>query len=369
MLSNNTLMELIDELPVALFCKDIQNDYRFVIWNKKAEDIFGIPQSEILGKTDFDFFPHEHASFFRKKDIETARAQKLEIDREDCETSKGKFVLNTKKVVICEDGQPKYLMGISEDITAKVQNEKTIEEQRTHLIQSERLAAVGQMSAGIAHEINNPLAIIKISAELLQKLYNSNPKSDVKTEKLVSNISSTVDRIAKIIKGLRTFAVEGKNDSFTKVKVKDIVSETLDLCSEHFRDKGVQIVTEGLDDETTIECVSVQISQVLLNLLNNSFDAIRDTQNPFIKINAQKNKQSIKLEVIDSGLGIDPTIANKVLEPFFTTKKIGLGTGLGLSIARGIALAHNGQLYLDESKKNTTFVLELPLIQKAENKS
>lgn len=238
-----------------------------------------------------------------------------------------------------------------------------IVKQQELLIVSSKMSSLGEMASGIAHEINTPLAVIALKADLLIAASNTDEFA-LNGRTIVADacemIHRTVDRIAKIIVGLRAFARDGASDPFQKTDMQSIIKDTLDLCSEKFRGSGVVLQVKMPESELLLSCRATQISQVLLNLLSNSFDAIQEqTTEKWIKIEARDLGKEIELSVTDNGHGISPAIRSKLVQPFFTTKEVGKGTGLGLSISRGIVMDHEGRLFLDEQSLHTRFVIVL----------
>lgn len=238
-----------------------------------------------------------------------------------------------------------------------------IVQQQELLVVTSKMSSLGEMAGGIAHEINTPLAVINLKVALLQEALESETFA-TSGKKMVGDacatIQKTVDRIAKIITGLRAFARDGASDPFQDAELQSIVEDTLDLCSEKFRDSGIDLQVKMPDSKLVFSCRATQISQVLLNLLSNSFDAIQNLSDKWIKIEAVDLGSEIELSVSDSGDGVTPANRAKLAQPFFTTKDVGKGTGLGLSISRGIVMDHSGRLYLDEQSTNTRFVVVLP---------
>lgn len=364
--SRNFFYSIADNIPVALFCKDFLDEFRFTVWNKKAAQMWGLKQEEVLGKNDFDFFSHEEAEFFRQKDLETINSGSvIDIDEEIITLADGKkLVLHTKKVPIYDSaGRPRFMLGFSEDITEKKMNEKIIEEQRIKIAYAEKMAAMGEMAAGVAHEINNPLTIISGYATRLHLLAEMQKLDPTQLKNIAFSIKATIERIAKIVKGLRAFAQDGENDSFVVIPFKNIVTESLDFCSARFYNKKVDLRVDDIDPNLMLECRPVQISQVILNLINNSFDAVHGIENSFIELKVKDFAHHLEFRVTDSGQGIPKEIREKIMQPFFTTKESEKGAGLGLSISCGIAQSHSGKLYVDAEATNTSFVLELPKSQ------
>jgi predicted ATPase/signal transduction histidine kinase len=243
-----------------------------------------------------------------------------------------------------------------------------LKETQARLIHSSKMSALGEMAGGIAHEINNPLAIVKLSSHLLRTIIDSADFAE--KEKIIhisNNIDKTVDRIAKIVNGLRTFARDESAAPFQSIRVSVLIEDALSLCGEKFKMEGIRVFLEDQALNTEVECQHIQVSQILLNLLNNSRDAIHSKKDRWVKIETSVNGESVEISVTDSGSGIDQKIRSKIFQPFFSTKNIGDGTGLGLSISRGIAAAHKGDLFLDERTDHTRFVLRLPRSQSKNN--
>lgn len=249
-------------------------------------------------------------------------------------------------------------------MAASLQDAKTqIVKQQELLVLNSKMSSLGEMASGIAHEINTPLAIIALRVALLKEACNAENFA-IAGRKVVIDactiIERTTNRIAKIVTGLRAFARDGASDPFQHTDMQAIVDDTLDLCGERFRSSGVDLQLEMPEHKLFLSCRATQISQVLLNLLSNSFDAIETLGEKWIKIKATDLGEEIELSVTDSGHGISPVIRSKLAQPFFTTKDVGKGTGLGLSISRGILMDHGGRLFLDEQSENTRFVIVLP---------
>jgi PAS domain S-box-containing protein len=229
----------------------------------------------------------------------------------------------------------------------------------SNLIYSSKMSALGEMSAGMAHEINNPLTIISGNAALakreLQKLLGTNSITP-----RLERIEETCLRIQKIVNGLKAFSCQEQNQEKLPHNLVDILNETIDLCSEKFQSHGITFAYEASGD-TNVQCNHIQVAQILINLLSNAHDAAEAQYQKWIHVfidGTQEDK--VILRVTDSGTGISLNLQKKIMQPFFTTKTIGKGTGLGLSISEGYAKEHKGRLYLDVLSINTSFVLELP---------
>lgn len=227
-------------------------------------------------------------------------------------------------------------------------------------IQQNKMASLGQMAGGMAHEINNPLNLILMQTYTLRNLVKGQAAEHQQIHKSIDSIEGTVDRIAKIIRGLLAFSRSSDNDPFQSTTLASIVHDTLELCQEKLKKEKVDLQVHGRLN-IHLDCRPAQISQVLLNLIINASDAIRGLPEQWIRVEVFGKENHVAVHVVDSGRGISPEIAQRIMEPFFTTKPVGAGTGLGLSLAKGLVESHGGNLTLDPDAPHTCFVVELPL--------
>jgi signal transduction histidine kinase len=265
---------------------------------------------------------------------------------------------------ILPDNHHMNLLRVGSDIAglsiSKDLYDRRLEMVRAKMIASSKMASLGEMAAGIAHEINNPLAIIVAKGEFLKEFINSDTLDKDMLNNLSDKICETALRIAKIISGLRTFSRDASSDPYKDTLVEKILQDSFSLCKEKLKFHHVEIEFPKVEDGLTVECRSVQIVQVIVNLINNAYDAIAEYEEKWIKINFEDHGENVSVAVIDSGKGIPEEVRDKLMEPFFTTKEVGKGTGLGLSISRGIIEDHNGKFYIDADHENTRFVISLP---------
>jgi PAS domain S-box-containing protein len=281
---------------------------------------------------------------------------------------KGRFILadgtdrwvsNSYTPTVMPDGTIR-INSIHLDITQEKNLEIELKKSQQELILGSKMSSLGEMAAGMAHEINNPLAIISLRISQVQARLRSENPDLVKVQDDLLKVLATVGRIAKIVGGLRSFSRNSDNDPMQVTRFRAILEDTLEFCRERFTYKSIDLRLTHIED-ASIECRPSQISQVLLNLLNNSFDAIVNETAPWVEIQAVVKDKQLMISITDSGPGIAPEIAFKLMQPFFTTKEVGKGTGLGLSISKGFIEDHQGKFYYDSTSKNTRFMIELPI--------
>ena len=251
--------------------------------------------------------------------------------------------------------------GILFDVTETRRISDLLSQQQSKMAASARLSALGEMAGGIAHEINNPLAIINLRTHQLSQLAKKGPISPEDAGIVASGIEATAQRISKIVRSLQKVSRESEGDPFDIVPLKEILDETLELCYQRMLNNGInvklpQIPSPGL----SIECRRVQISQVLINILNNAFDAVLPLSDRFVQLEARDLGDRVELSIANSGPKIPPELEHKIFQPFFTTKGVGKGTGLGLSISKGLIESNNGEISLDFASAQTRFVITLP---------
>lgn len=253
--------------------------------------------------------------------------------------------------------------GVIIEFTQQKQLEQQLEQERLKAMHASKMAALGQMAGGVAHEINNPLAIIDGYTRKLQKLLKQGPtEADQETIGVtLEKIVATGQRITRIVSGLRNFSRDGSSDPLKVSSIHTIIEDTLALCSEKFRHRGIEIRISPTSHNLKTLCRPTEISQVLLNLLTNAYDAVENQEGEkWVQIDSGLVDGDIEIKVTDNGPGIKTEVIDQIFRPFFTTKETGQGTGLGLSISQGIIKNHNGKFYVNKEHPRTQFVVVLP---------
>ncbi|HXD72949.1 MAG TPA: ATP-binding protein, partial [Vicinamibacterales bacterium] len=251
------------------------------------------------------------------------------------------------------------VVGTRGDVTHVVSVERDISEDRRlreQLIHSERLSAVGQLVAGVAHEINNPLQAVMGFTELL-----IGAETTPETRKDLEQIRHDADRAAKIVRHLLQFARRSTLERAV-ADLNEIARSTSALRSYELKLASIELVEQYSPDLPVVVANREELQQVVLNLLLNAEHAVRGIgRGGSIRITTGQDGESAFIEVSDNGPGVPETQASRIFEPFFTTKGVGQGTGLGLSVSLGIAKAHDGTLELRPSERGATFRLTLPV--------
>jgi two-component system, LuxR family, sensor histidine kinase DctS len=347
-------------------------EMRVTAWNSIMETLTGHAASHVVGKSLLDIFPHlsENKAYDLYQKILKGDPVPSE-EREFFHLSAGEKSYYEGNWTPLYNSEKKVIGGLTiiRDVIKRKMAEKKLLEQEMILVKASKMASLGEMAGGIAHEINTPLGIIILNAGRIKDCLTTKEVDRNALTASLEIIESTTFRIAKVLKDLRFFAQEGTNSDFKRASLKSIIEDTLSFCSERFKSHGVDFTWVITPEDLMIDCYTVQISHLLLNLLNNAHDAVQLYKTKWIRLEAAVHDDVVEIAIIDSGNGIDPSLQEKIMQPFFTTKELGKGVGLGLSIAKRIAESHNGLLSLDTKSQRTRFVTRLPKFQTTERDS
>ncbi len=239
---------------------------------------------------------------------------------------------------------------------------------RSHeqLISSAKMVAMGRMAAGIAHEVNNPLQVIVSSAERVKLAARDTGEVKEQLNKLSDQILSVSKRIGDINKGLLTIARDATYDDYEPVCVQGLVKLCLDFCQAHLNSNQIELRLDEIPKGLKVIGRETQLSEVILNIINNSSYAVQDSKTKIIDIKVTPSKRWVDIEIADSGPGVNPKVLHRIFDPFFTTKPVGKGTGLGLSISDSIMRAHGGKIYYEAKSAGARFVIRIPRVIEAE---
>jgi two-component system, cell cycle sensor histidine kinase and response regulator CckA len=347
---------LLDVATDAILVRNIHNQILF--WNKGAERLYGWKLEEAVSKNAIGLLykktsPQLQDAFFQviHKGEWRGELQQLTKDGEEI------IVESRWTLMRDEKNQPKSILSVSTEITQKKQLE-------AQLLRSQRLESIGTLAGGIAHDLNNVLAPVLMSVELLQmKLH------DEQSQRVLQTLENNVKRGANLLKQVLSFArgIEGKR---TIVKIRGILQEIEQIVNQTFP-KSITCEVDVSENLWYVSGNITQLHQVLMNLVVNARDAMPEggiikiiLENVVINQNIHPQAGSfVAISVIDTGMGIPPEIRERIFEPFFTTKELGKGTGLGLSTTLGIIKNHGGFVNVDsEIGKGTKFKVYLPAV-------
>ncbi|MFP5354407.1 MAG: two-component system sensor histidine kinase NtrB [Gemmatimonadota bacterium] len=350
--------QIVDSLPVGLYV--IDREYRVQAWNRKRETgMQGISREQALGRTIFEILHRAPAENLRKEFDEvfrTGRMQQFTI--ESRASGEARAYRITKLPMRLGDAGITHVITIGEDVTDWTQAQE-------RFAQSEKLAAVGQLAAGVMHEVNNPLATISACAESLgfrlDDLRAGGADVPEQAGEFLRIIDSEVQRCKRIIDGLLDFSRPRSADK-ALASINDVVEQSTFLVRHHARFRKLQLQTLLDPDVPGVTANAEQLIQVMMALMINAADAMPDEGTITIRTRRGISKhEEVIAEVIDEGQGIARADLPRIFEPFFTTKAPGRGTGLGLSICYGIITEHGGRIEVDSAVgAGSTFRILLP---------
>ncbi len=421
-LQQHLLRMVMDNLPEYVFWKD--RNSVFLGCNQKLADVAGVGTPEnIIGKTDYDLpWKTEEAAFFRECDrrVMASGIPELGILEPQLQADGRQAWLETNKIPL-RDAQGKVIgiMGSFQDVTAKYEAElalkrlneeleqrveaRTAELQRTleqlqqvqmQMVQAEKMSSLGQLVAGIAHEINNPINFIQGNLQhvqtyaktLMQAARSAKHPADhllqppeatidldfVQSDlpKILHSMQTGTDRVKEIVLSLRNFSRLDES-AFKTAKLHEGLNSTLLILSHRCvvnHDRRAISIIKDYGELPPIECYPGNLNQVFLNLITNAIDSLDTSSHPMPRITIQTrtiDEQQVSIRISNNGDPIPADIQSRLFDPFFTTKPIGKGTGMGLSITYQIITSqHHGQIdYHDDPTLGTTFTIALPIRQ------
>jgi len=329
----------------------IDKNEKFVSWNKGAEKMFGYTEEEVIGQPATFLLPHvekymEELDYIKREVSLTGDVKLLDTERV---TKFGKTIPVQLTVTQLPSSD-----GKSDGRTIIIHDKSQVKQLQQQIDQSEKLAVIGQLAAGVAHEIGNPLASISSLVQLMQRKNNEDQLSQQ-----LKTIKENIDRISKIVRELVDFSRPPAEDQ-ALLPITDILKTAVGIVKYDKRVKKVDFVTEMNSELPLINIIPDQLLQVFVNILINSLDAIAGEGK--IEVKTYLEKDLVCIDIKDNGYGMGPEIVNKIFDPFFTTKEVGKGTGLGLSVSYGIIKKLNGNITV-KSKLNegSVFTIQLPV--------
>jgi two-component system NtrC family sensor kinase len=370
--SDYRFLQLFDDAPDALLQVDAGGT--IVIANRTAEQMFGYSRAELLGSNVDLLIPEANrAAHVGQRDdfMQSGIARRtmgerpagLGARKKDGTVFSVEIALSR---VTSETGV--YVTAAIRDVTDRKRMERELEEARAQ--RNQRIEILARLAAGLAHEIRNPLAIIHAKASDLAATV-SKGVNPAQVKETCASIVTTSDRAIRILQGISMLAQAGGHDPMHPTSICDLVEQSVEMVWGRYRASGIELTTDLPPGLPMVECREVEISQILVNLLNNAFDAVDGNSQSERWVRVQASTQAgveyedqierLRIDIVDSGSGIAAEHREHLMQVFFTTKEIGAGIGIGLSISRAIAEDHGGQLEMCEADGHTCFRLTLPM--------
>jgi two-component system NtrC family sensor kinase len=355
------LSNLLDSSVDCIVAADMKG--KVIFFNKAAEKLTGYKTEEVIGKFHITkFYPLEVAKDIMRKlrSNDFGGQGKLENYRVTIYGKDGQEIpVSLSASIVYEGDKELASLGIFTDLREKIKMEKKLQEAQMRLLQAEKMASLGSLAAGVAHEINNPLGGILIYASLLMEEFEN--ENDPRVQDL-KRIVEEGTRCKEIVKSLLEFGRQAES-KFEPIDINKAINDGLFFLENQALFQNIKI-TKHLDPSLPfIQGDANQIKQVFMNMMVNAAEAMSEEGGSLtITTGVNPDESSIYISFKDTGVGIPPEIQSKIFDPFFTTKEVGKGTGLGLSTSYGIIQSHHGNIEVEsEVGKGTTFKIILPV--------
>jgi histidine kinase len=350
---------IFDNIPNPVFVLDMDT-LEILDCNTSVEGVYGYTKEEMIDTSFLELFRPEEQDHYRELIKTTAVINQVR----HLNKNGGSLFVNIRISPSEYPGEKVYLATTS-DITQRLETEQ-------QLIQASKMATLGEMATGVAHELNQPLSVIKTASQFFMKKIRKNEKieDDILFD-MTEEIDSYVDRATRIINHMRQF---GRKSDVTleKVQVNTVLKKALEILGQQLKVRGIEVALDLEDDLPLVMADSDRLEQVFINLLINARDAIdeRWESKPHqkgdkkITLKTKSAGREISVEISDTGAGIPNPILQRIFEPFYTTKKVGQGTGLGLSISYGIIKDCKGSIRaVSHKNEGASFIIKFPIVE------
>jgi PAS domain S-box-containing protein len=341
---------VIDTLPDHIYAKDLES--RFTVANAATVAFFGFESAaQMIGKSDFDLFPHETAVWFRTEEQELLRTGAPSANREAAVADRAgrqRWLLTTKVPLRDEGGHIIGLVGVNRDITDLKHVTQQLQSTQLQLAQVEKMESIGRLAAGVAHEVKNPLAVVLMGIDILSR-GGECPAETVAG--VLRGMKDAVTRADRVVRGLLDFSAPSTL-SLQKSCLRGVMEQALSLVKSQLLRGKVTLREEWVADLPMALLDPNKVEQVFVNLLLNAIQATPAGGTVTVRTYTQCGRgPEIVAEVDDTGPGVADEMLPKLFEPFFTTKPLGQGTGLGLSVSRTIVELHAGTIQLTKRQE------------------
>ena len=357
--------EIFNNIPNPVFVLDMDT-LDIIDCNDSVHVVYGYSKAEIINTSFLNLFAEEekdrYADSLKTKSMLT---QVRQLNR------RGLTLFVNIRISPAEYPGKKVLLVTTSDITKRLEAEQ-------QLIQASKMATLGEMATGIAHELNQPLSVIKTASSFfIRKIDRNEPIEEEILFNVLHKVDNNVDRATRIINHMRQFA--RKSDlNLVKVQINDVLHNAFEIFSQQLKLRGIDVIWQKEKKLPKINADPSRLEQVFINLLINARDAIEERWGPQVIEKAEKkiilktrsDGDKIVCEICDTGKGVPQAMADKIFEPFFTTKEVGKGTGLGLSISYGIVKDCGGAIQVTAHKpEGACFILTFPVPDKNHEKN
>jgi PAS domain S-box-containing protein len=338
---------IVESINVGILAAGL--DDRVESWNTQMERLSGIGRADAVGRTLSELFP---ASLVEQLERTQGEMSIHHLDKFLLESANGEATYNIAIApLVSRDMDRIGRLVIFDDITDRAELER-------RLVQADKLSSIGLLAAGVAHEVNTPLAVISTYAQMLGKQV----AEDEQKSRMLDKIAKQTFRASEIVNSLLNFSRTSASE-FTEVQINKVIQETLSLLEHQMRKAAIEVRVQLDPELSMVKGSAGKLQQVFLNLFMNA----RDSMEPrgVLEVITRRGTKGVEVDVIDTGHGIAPEHLSKIYDPFFTTKSVKKGTGLGLSVTYGIIQEHGGAIEaLSRPGEGTCFHLEFPAIQK-----
>ena len=348
---------IFNNIPNPVFVLDIQN-LKILDCNKSVTLVYGYQPDEIIGKSFLDLFSEDERELYAFKLLTSSIIHRAR----NFHRNGGTLFVNIRFSTSTYSGE-KVLLVTTSDITKRLETEQ-------QLFQASKMATLGEMATGVAHELNQPLSVIKTASNFfIKKVDRKEPIKEDILYTLAKEIDSHVDRASKIITHMRQFGRKSEM-MMEKVQVNDILKKAFEIFSQQLKARGIQVTWDIQPDIPLIIADQGRLEQVFINLMLNARDAIEQKMESgcaekclcAIAMKTIANSKTVTVSISDTGTGIPLSDLDKIFEPFYTTKDVGKGTGLGLSISYGIVKECGGNIHaVNNDDGGATFILTFPV--------
>lgn len=377
------LRTILDATTAVIYLRDV--DGRFLFVNKRFEQLFGVHSDEVVGKLGQEILPASIETVLREGDRRALNLKSPQELEDSMDLASGDVVLLSLKVPLLDNAMIPYAVcSVATDISERQRSARAIQiakdtvdevnkalrATQAQLVQSAKMASLGELVAGIAHEINNPLSFAlshlttarrnlgKLDGLIQSNLDPTSLESWQRAEDRLRELSTGLERIGELVLKLRTFSRVDEGE-LKVVKIRECI-DSVAMILKHRLEGRIELEI-AVDEGDAIECYPSLLNQALMNLIANAIEALPAPKSGRIAVRAQQSGDAYRIEVTDTGPGIPERVRERIFEPFFTTKAVGQGTGLGLSITYSIVERHGGTLKVHcPEEGGTVMTVSLP---------